>query len=68
MKTINNLKLKTANTPIYESVHFSATANPYHPTSSKLTLIMSKPDPTISQNMGGINDEAISGEIVDSVL
>lgn len=30
--------------------------------------IMARPDPTISQNMGGIDDEAISGEIVDSVL
>ena len=30
--------------------------------------IMSKPDPTIFQNRRGIDDEAISGEIVDSLL
>ena len=30
--------------------------------------IMSRPDPKMSQNMGGIDDGTISGEIVDSVL
>ena len=52
--------------------NFSAPNNPVQPSTSKPTVIMpqimARPDPTISQNMGGIDDEAISGEIVDSVL
>ena len=33
-----------------------------------MSQIMSKPDPTISQNMVGIDDEAILGKNVDSAF
>ena len=47
---------------------FSAPQNPVHPAASKMAQIISRPDPTISLNMGRFDDKAIPGEIVELVL